>query len=308
MNRHVQRNSAVNSDGEFARRLEKHARKQVRKLRKTYKAAVRGSDTQAVHDLRVATRRLQTVLALAALDGPRKKADKPRKQLKKLRHALSLRRDIDVLAAAMRSRAGNSASARRRVLWNLAAREIANQGREVVKQSARWLKRHKLGRIESRIKTIMARRLKRGLTLDDQMRAIHGAHRKWKQTIREAALASDSSRFHEVRIKTKTFRYMMELVSHIVGSDRSADLIEWLKGIQDELGEWRDQTELCHRLADILSRDASLQADAVATAMIDSARRRTAVDDQHARYLIASLRKADSRKQIVALTSVAPSN
>jgi CHAD domain-containing protein len=82
-------------------------------------------------------------------------------------------------------------------------------------------------------------------------------------------------------------------------------LIEWLRSIQDELGEWRDQTELCRRLTAVLSQDAVLQADPVATAMIDAARSRTQLNDEHARRIIASLRNANARKQIAAIAKPA---
>jgi CHAD domain-containing protein len=108
---------------------------------------------------------------------------------------------------------------------------------------------------------------------------------------RRAATAGNSAIFHEVRIKTKSFRYTMELIALILDRHSYDDLIEWLKGIQDELGEWRDQTELCRRVSAILSETSELQIDPVATAIIDSARRRTQIHDEHARRLIVSLPK-----------------
>lgn len=290
---------------EVARRFKKHVRKQVRELRRTYAVASRSNDAEAVHDLRVATRRLQTILELATFPKPEKSARKARKKLKQLRHVLSARRDIDVLAETMRSRANRAASAHRRSLWNRAARETGREGEREARKSKRWLKSFKVSRLADEIEKIVAGHLNDGFSSTVLSPAVRRAQQRWNQTVREASASSDSSRFHDVRIKTKSLRYMTELVSDLIGSDRSEGLIEWLGSIQDDLGEWRDQTELCRRLTAILTQDAVLQADPVATALIDTARSRTQLNDEHARHIIASLRNAGARKQIAAIAKPA---
>jgi CHAD domain-containing protein len=290
---------------EVARRFKKHVRKQVRNLKRTYAAASRSNDPEAVHDLRVATRRLQTVLQLATFPKPKKRVRKARKELKQLRHLLSARRDIDVLAKTMRSRAARAAGAHRRRLWNRAARETGREGEREAKKSKRWLKSFKVSRLAAEIEKIVAGRLNDGFSSSALRPAVRRTLQKWNQSVREASARTDSARFHDVRIKTKSLRYMTELVSGVIGSVRSQGLIEWLGSVQDELGEWRDQTELCRRLTAVLTQDAVLQADPVATAMIDAARSRTQLNDEHARNIIGSLRNAGARKQIAAIAKPA---
>jgi CHAD domain-containing protein len=283
---------------EVPRRLKKYARQQVRKLRQTYKAAKRSQDPEVVHDLRVLTRRLQTMLDLATLSDSNG-ASPLKKKLRKLRHVLSLRRDTDVLGHAMRSRGTRAASAARRRLWNRAARKTREEGGQADKQSRRWLRRHKIGKLASGIKEIVADRLDDGFSSRDLAPALHRVQQKWKQAIRAAASASDSSRLHNARIKTKSLRYMIELISRLTASDRGMELIEHLKGVQDELGEWRDQAELTRKLTAALSEDAGLQADPVATAMIDAARGRTHLNNEHARRIVASMRKTGAQEQFL---------
>lgn len=288
-------------DREVARRFRKHARKQIHKLKRTYATASRRNDKDAVHDLRVATRRLQTILELATFPKPGKTARKARKQLKQLRHVLSRRRDFDVLAQTMRSRASHSASAQRRRLWNRAARDTGNLGQLEAKQSKRWLKSFKLKKLAAEIDKIVDASLNNGFSSATLRPAIRRMQQRWNQTVREASTREGSARFHDVRIKTKSLRYMTELVSGLIGSDRSEGLIEWLSSVQDELGEWRDQTELCRRLTSVLSQDAMIQTDPVATAMIEAARNRTRMNDDHARQVVSSLRSPGARKQIAAI-------
>lgn len=273
-------------------------------MRRSYKLSVRKSDPEAVHDLRVATRRLGTVLDVVAFSAPAKAAKKTRKKLKRLRHVLSARRDIDVLLNTMQARAKQAASMRRKQLWNIAIHETRIEGAAARGQSKRWLKHFNLADLERQIRNIVRQRLKDGFSWSDLVAAARRADQKLRQAAKEARAASDSSRFHEVRIKTKTFRYMMELDSLLVGIDRSGSLIERLKNIQDELGEWRDQAELCRRLTAVLSNDAELQADPIATAIIDTARNRTRVRDQDARRTINSLRNFNDSQEIAAITDL----
>jgi CHAD domain-containing protein len=176
-----------------------------------------------------------------------------------------------------------------------------NQGKRAAKKSKQWLRRHKLNDLAPRIESIVAKRLDNGFSSSKLRPALQDVRQKWNRTVREASMRPDSALFHEVRIKTKDLRDMIELVSQLMNIDQSKELIEWLKSVQDELGEWRDQTELCRRLTAVLSQDAALQSDSVATAMIDTARSRTQYHDEHARRVIGSLRKTEARKQIAAV-------
>jgi len=287
---------------ELTQRLNDHLSKRLRDMRRSYKRSVRKSDPDAVHDLRVATRRVGTVLDVVAFSAPAKAARKTRKKLKRLRHVLSARRDLDVLLNTMQARAKQAASMRRKQLWNIAIHEIRIEGEAARRQSRRWLKHFNLADLERQIRNIVRQRLKDGFSWSDLRAAARRADQKLRQAVKEARAASDSSRFHEVRIKTKTFRYMVELDSLLVGIDRSGSLIERLKNIQDELGEWRDQAELCRRLTAVLSTDAGLQADHIATAIIDAARNRTRLQDQDARRTINSLRNFNGSQEIAALS------
>jgi CHAD domain-containing protein len=273
----------------------------VRELKKTYKAASRTGDAEAVHDLRVATRRLQTILDLATVADAKNDVERLKKKLKKLRHVLSVKRDTDVLAQTMRSRAAGAASAARRSLWDQAARETRAEGEKAAGESQRWLRKQKMSKFTARIMKIVSSRVNNGFSSRDLYPAVRRIQQKWKQAVRQGSSGGDSSGIHNARIKIKGLRYMLELVSEIIETGQTKDLIEWLKGAQDELGEWRDQTELCRRLTAVLSQDAGLQSNPVATAMIDAARRRTQLYDEHARHMVAAMRKSEAQKRILVL-------
>src|SRR5205807_8262189 len=77
----------------FARRVHKR----WRQLRDAGKDLRQSYSPNAIHDLRVATRRLQALLDFAVRTAPSKPCAKLRKRLKRLRHALGNRRNIDVM-------------------------------------------------------------------------------------------------------------------------------------------------------------------------------------------------------------------
>jgi CHAD domain-containing protein len=70
---------------------------------------------------------------------------------------------------------------------------------------------------------------------------LHGVAHKWRSAI-NLAKRGDADRYHAVRIKTKTLRYLLELISRLLQVDIDTT-IEWLKGVQDQLGEWHDAVE-----------------------------------------------------------------
>jgi CHAD domain-containing protein len=285
---------------ELGRRLMKHVKKEIRKLERAYSDSISKNDPDAVHDVRVATRRLGSVLDVVAFANPEKAAKKARKRLKKLRHILSEERDIDVLLKTMQERARNATNERRAQLWTIAIRQTRREGDAARSESTRWLKGFDLDALDTQIKKVVRKHLKGGFAWRDLSAVADRAEQKWRQATKQARAGSESSQFHDVRIKTKTLRYLIELVPRLTGNDTAGNQIEWLKNIQDELGEWHDQAELCRRLTAALSETAGLQADPIATAMIDTARGRTRFNDQHARRTIDSMRNVNAKRQIAA--------
>ena len=100
------------------------------------------------------------------------------------------------------------------------------------------------------------------------------AEQRWLAAINTAKLRKDAAAYHDVRIKTKTLRYMIESVSRFVELPGAEETTEWLKIIQDELGEWHDEIELTRRVTALLSKDADYQADDAVAALIKSLRDR----------------------------------
>ena len=125
------------SDGNLQRAFARRARKVSRRLREEYRQVLRTRSATAIHDLRVATRRLQTLVDLAALSNPSKGAARLRTRLKSLRHTLGRRRDLDMILGKLRERAANTASARRRRILRWVIRQMTPEARQITRQMYR---------------------------------------------------------------------------------------------------------------------------------------------------------------------------
>lgn len=275
-------------DGQKYRKiLRKLAAKYSRKLLKNYRSLDSG-DQEAAHDLRVTTRRLQAVLEVVSSEKSGRKARKLRSRLKRLRHAIGEERDLEITLGRARQRSRRAASSNRRRLW----KQIENDTHDELDRSIRRA-RQKLERIQPhdlrrRIERVVQKSLK---PVDAQplCDGVARARDKLSSCLGAALTSDDSSHYHDVRIKAKSLRYILELLSELSVSEPNSHIVELLKSVQDELGDWHDETELCRRATAILSKTPDSQADEIATSLLDSLRNQMRDANHHAREIISSL-------------------
>jgi CHAD domain-containing protein len=294
------------SDGNLQRAFARRARKVSRRLREEYRQVLRTRSATAIHDLRVATRRMQTLVDLAALSNPSKRAARLRKRLKLLRHTLGSRRDLDMTLGKLRERAANTASARRRRILHWVIRQMTPEARQITGRMCRATRKagiKKLRRLTK--KTVGERRGLETLSAEVLNAAMRQAEQKWLRAIHTAKLRKDPAAYHDVRIKTKTFRYTIESVSRFVKVQRAEAAAEWLKTIQDELGEWHDEIELTRRVTSLLAENVDFQANDTATALIKSLRDRAQSNTEYVSRVVMSLRDAWVKREAASVASLA---
>src|ERR1700751_6135003 len=88
-------------DKKLTRRLTKYVHKQLRKLDRAYEQSLSDNKRDAVHDIRVATRRLGATLRVAGMVKSGRPFKREEKALKRLRHILSAERDNELMLEAM---------------------------------------------------------------------------------------------------------------------------------------------------------------------------------------------------------------
>ena len=130
------------------------------------------------------------------------------------------------------------------------------------------------------------------------------AEQKWFGAINTAKQRKDPAAYHDVRIKTKTLCYTIESVSRFAEIPEAEATTEWLKTIQDELGEWHDEIELTRRVTLLLAENVDFQANDTASALIKSLRDRAQSNTEYVSRVVTSLRDAWVKRKAAAVSSL----
>jgi CHAD domain-containing protein len=198
-------------------------------------------DVRAVHQMRVASRRLRELLPILQIDAVT--GQKLEHHLRKVTRLLGTLRELDVMATLigeLRARDSSDHVALDRLADLVAdarARALGRLGGKVWKQLGRLS--DKLGRVAVQLNAPESRLpQRRGWRWALDARIAHRAERL-DATLRAAGAVYLPERLHAVRIATKKLRYAVELSVEAAGGRTSADL-RTLKRSQQVLGRMHD--------------------------------------------------------------------
>lgn len=233
--------------------LQEQAHKQLARLETALGNALTTGEVEAVHDLRVASRRLGQILDVLAPSLDRGIVRRAQQTLRRLRRAFRNVRDLDVLLISLcEARPDEQMEAQ-----ELAQLEgILTHHREIELDSARRrCKRHKttqrLGRIAELCSDLLA------LDPTEFPRLCHSARTRLHKRI-ESLMARDPRRdescnLHENRLRLKKVRYAAEIVERLEGG-LPGSALEQMKSMQDLLGQWHDHLSAADRVGRIAGR------------------------------------------------------
>ena len=217
---------------------------------------LQGDNPEAVHDLRVATRRLQQVLDLIFPSPRPREIRKLRRRLRRCRSSLSEVRNCDMLlervdAALARKRTAHR-EARRAIRQYLITRRAAT-----FEKALRKLTRANLSELYVRMKEYLLGHggpFPAGESVDhhsgaptpsvEQFYAHIGENLKTMWEALEEQMACSRRKpeapvLHRMRIAAKRLRYLVEVV-HAFGVPGSPEALIWLRNLQKHLGHWHD--------------------------------------------------------------------
>jgi CHAD domain-containing protein len=209
--------------------------------------AAQSGDVSAIHQARVATRRLREALPIVASGSKRRKLTKT---VSRLTRALGLVREADValltldeltadanLPAEGLDRLRAIVIEERQRLFNNMAREVERVDldrlqRKVLAAARRVADRHPPS-APKQIRKVITRSTRRALSLQAAIENAGGIYL--------------SDRLHQVRIAVKKLRYMLEIARELSRS-RATARIRLLKSVQDLLGRMHDLEMLIMRI------------------------------------------------------------
>ena len=230
-------------------------RRQFAKMRSHEPGTRIGEDPEALHDMRVATRRMRAAMKVFEGALP-ERAKWFREELRWVAGSLGDVRDLDVQIGrleAWKNEADKEDSEENseflgNILDVMKKRRTEARGRMLeVLDSARY----------ERLEASFGEMLRRGPGAERELAQVNGhspedepvtsaapalvsaRYRKWSKAARRLDESSPTESFHDLRKKGKRLRYALEFVSEVYGKPTEA-LIKPLKKLQDDLGDQQD--------------------------------------------------------------------
>ncbi len=210
-----------------------------------------GEDPEELHDMRVPTRRMRAAMKVFRRPLP-ERARWLREELRWVAHALGDVRDLDVQIERLRAwkeEAGEEDSGFLDKILTITHKRRA----EARKNMLEVLDSSRYERLESSFAEMLRRGPAAGLEpaqKNGHERAgepvtaaapalVTGRYRKWRKAAKRLDEAAPPEAFHDVRKKGKRLRYTLEFVSEVYGKPVQK-LVEPLKALQDDLGDYQD--------------------------------------------------------------------
>lgn len=228
---------------------------QLRRMKSHEAGSRTGEDIESVHKMRVAVRRMRSLLRLVGAFYPGKTVEKSEKELRQIARALGSIRDLDVLildvqqfsatlppemqqqAQALVSRLERRRHKRRQRLnafldskrYQRSVRHLENFARKKGKRDRRRQPPHEPQELRHALPLLLHQRLA-------SVRAYNSV-----------LPASDDKRLHSLRVECKRLRYAIEFFAPVLGSS-AKNFLELVTSMQDTLGRINDIAVFVSRL------------------------------------------------------------
>jgi CHAD domain-containing protein len=221
---------------------------------------LKGDDPDAIHDMRVASRRLQQVLDLIFPAPLPREARRLRRKIRRCRRALGEVRNCDVLLEYAKRRLARRRSSGREA-WSAVQQNIQERRNESFARAIRKLSKLNLAVFYMRTKAMLDRLGPKagqaptaqslahpnGVPLEPfPIRLAKALIEVWSEFEKQVAASHrepTTASIHAARISAKRLRYLLEVVSQF-GMPGGSQALAWLRKMQQHLGDWHDMEVL----------------------------------------------------------------
>lgn len=259
-----------------SRKLSEIIPSQLESLRQYHRAVLETQAVEAVHKMRVTTRRLQASLDLLERE---MKLRKQKRRLRTWRRKLSTVRNYDVFLELIEKESPSRGRTRREQL-HLIKTILQERRDERATQVRHFLESIDIDRLAGHLGLSTAskeqaagtvaeddkqpdgsashKKVQKGMIIDESALADYAAERLDQRLAEFLALVAqshptnDPAELHQLRIAAKRVRYLLEIVSEIGYGDASRPLV-WLRTLQDRIGDWHDMEALEEEIIIIVS-------------------------------------------------------
>jgi len=226
------------------------------RLERAVRRTRRGGDPESVHDVRVATRKLEAALDLWRPMLPRRRRRRARRALGVLRRGLATAREASVSLNRLRERFG-SLPAEARIAAALLQDCLQQRVERLEGRTARRCARRVVERVRHRFELAwegLALGEASGPSFLEAGRArLSRRRRRGYAALAEAAAGGTNELLHSGRVAAKRWRYVLE---RLAAADPTTDISEetWLEAVQESLGRIQDLAVLRERAARLTHR------------------------------------------------------
>jgi CHAD domain-containing protein len=245
-----------------------YLRTQVAEIERTDPLVRSGDDPEAVHDFRVAVRRMRSVLKSTEALFDKDWLKSLREELRWIGGEFAAARDLDVLLASLRKEDGLEGAPVVRLLET--ERRRARKRTRNALSGERYLKL--LDRLTAAVEAPPVRRA--DLSLEAVARR---EFKKLRRAARKLGPKASPDQVHRVRILAKRARYAAELAEPVAGK-RARRFVKAAKEFQDLVGSHQDAVVAAARIRAVVDRTKSMESAFAAGRLVErtTARRRKA--------------------------------
>jgi CHAD domain-containing protein len=245
-----------------------YLRMQLAEIERTDPLIRSGDDPDALHDFRVAVRRMRSVLKSTRVLFDEDWLRALRKELRWIGGELAAARDLDVLVASLSKQAGTEGASVVRLLET--ERRRAWKRVRTALSSERYLKL--LDRVTAAVEAPPVRQA--DLSLEAVARR---EFKKLRRAARKLGPKASAEQVHRTRILAKHARYAAELAEP-VARKRASRFVEAAKQFQDVVGSHQDAVVAAEKIRGVVDRTKSMESAFAAGRLVEraAARRRKA--------------------------------
>lgn len=260
---------AAASDGEWTK-VGKLAVRQLDRFMALEPKVLRGDDPGAIHDMRVASRRLQQVMDLLYPPPAAGEIRKLRRVIRRCRRSLSEVRNCDVLLKSVSARLARKRAARREI-WAAVEDYLHQRRTKNFQKALRKISKMNMAAFYVHLKghlTVNGNKphatshhlldagtpgLTPELFYERLGRTLERVAQAFENQIEQSLSDPRASVVHGARIATKRIRYLIEVIRE-VGISGCDEWLVWLRQLQRQLGQWHDLEVLEQVMIEMVAR------------------------------------------------------
>jgi CHAD domain-containing protein len=237
-----------------------HLRPQLAEIERTDPLIRIGDDPEAIHDFRVAVRRMRSVLKSTKALFERDWLESLRDELRWIAGELGDARDLDVLLLELREDAGLDAAP--------VLKQLETQRRRAWKRARSALESERYGKLLDRLaEAVEAPPVRKA---DLSLEAVAAREfEKLRPKARRLGPKTSPADVHRVRIRAKRARYAAELATSVSGRKRIRRFVEATKKFQDVVGAYQDAVVAEKRIQSVMNNTKDTRTAFAAGQLVD---------------------------------------